>query len=370
MSSHASETEMSVVPTNIVGRIQHLTRRKDLDFSEWVRELLQIATWQFDADCACFSRIDNLELEVVECYSNGNVVSKKAGDVVALGSTFCSVTAGMETPLMAPDTRKNEKLSGHPGVNRLPEAYWGVAIRFGGAVWGTLSVVADADGSANPGNEGILTLLAGILEIKLENEEYRAELNGARESYRQLSERLENLQQVDILTELPSRRALFDYLNRELNQLIRRDGEGAIALVDIDNFHAINEKHGHEEGDRILKGAATALRQAVRNYDYVARYSGEQFLIWLPDTLQSEVVKVCERMSEGVAQCSIDNKPVTISIGYCAFRSDSEKQIPYDRAVDKLINLAHNALSEAKVKGRNCAMSASKRPVTITSITN
>ncbi|USH03441.1 diguanylate cyclase [Grimontia kaedaensis] len=368
MSSHSSDSEISVVQTSIVSLVQHLARRKDLDFSEWVRELLQIAAWQFDADSACLSRIDNLELEVVECYSNGSVLSKKAGDVVALGSTFCSVTAGMEGPLMAPDTRKHEKLSGHPGVNRLPTAYWGVAIYFGGTVWGTLSVMAEADGSPHPDSDSVLTLLAGILELKLENEEYREELNGARESYRQLSERLENLQQVDILTELPSRRALFDYLYRELNQLIRRDGEGAIALVDIDFFRMLNEKHGHEEGDRILKGVATALRQAVRNYDYVARYSGEQFLVWLPDTLQSEVVKVCERMSENVALCAIDNKPVTISIGYCAFRSDSEKQIPYARAVDKLINLAHNALKDAKDKGRNCAMSASRRPVTITSL--
>ncbi|CZF86685.1 sensor domain-containing diguanylate cyclase [Grimontia marina] len=370
MSSHASDPEISVLQTSIVGRIQHLTRRKDLEFSEWVKELLQIAAWQFDADTACLSRIDNVELEVVECYSNGNVVAKKAGDVVALGSTFCSVTAGMSKPLMAPDTRKHEKLSGHPGVNRLPTAYWGVAIHYGGIVWGTLSVVADADGSQHLDNDGILTLLAGILELKLENEEYREELNGAHESYRQLHQRLENLQEVDLLTELPSRQALFDYLYRELNQLIRRDGEGAIALLDIDSFRAINEKYGHEEGDRILKGVATALRQAVRNYDYVARYSGQKFLVWLPDTLQSEVVKVCERMSEGVALCTIDNKPITISIGFCAFRSDSEKQIPYDRAVDKLINLAHNALAEAKAKGRNCAISASKRPVTITSITH
>ncbi len=362
----ASAPQSSTLAVTIE-KLQQLTRRKELTFSEWVKELLSIAAWQFDADCACLSRIDAQELQVIECYSNGNVISAKAGEVVSLNSAFCSVAAGLEKPLMAPNTRQHKKLAGHPAINRLPSAYWGVAIYYCGTVWGTLSISADSNANAM-GDENTLLLFAGLIELKLENEEYREEIMGARESYRALSERLNNLQQVDPLTELPSRAALFDYLHRELNQLIRRDGEGAIALVDIDLFHMFNEKHGHEEGDRILKAVATSLRQALRNYDYVARYNGTQFLVWLPDTLQSEVVKVCERMAEKVALCEVEGQPVTLSIGYCAFRSDSEEHIPFTRALDALINLAHTALKEAKSNGRNCAVSASRRPVTITSV--
>ncbi|PML81011.1 sensor domain-containing diguanylate cyclase [Enterovibrio norvegicus] len=361
-----------LAPLNTVfQQLPSIVRRRDVPFSVWTQEMLLIGLHYFSANAACLSRIDNKELHNVECISEGSVPERFSGQVVPVSSTFCGITAGSEKAILAPDTQQHEKLAGHPAINLLPQGYWGVAIYFGGAVWGTLSFSRNtAEPRHNDAqDEDALVLMAGMLEMKLENEEYSAELEGARQSYSELSQRLEHLQFVDTLTELPSRRALFDYLHRELNQLIRRDGEGAVALVDIDFLRMTNEKYGHDEGDRILKGVATALRHAIRNYDYVARYSGEQFIVWLPDTLQSEVAKVCERMATHVNKCLLDGKPVTISVGYCAFRSDSEYPIPYARALDKLINMAHNALLEAKNQGRNCAVSASKKPITITSLT-
>ncbi|WP_407330779.1 GGDEF domain-containing protein [Enterovibrio sp. 27052020O] len=353
--------------------LQKLSRRRGQSFSDWVVDLLKVGANHFGASVGELARVSDKELQVLERFSanTGENVSASyaiVSDVMPLANSFSSVVAGMKEPVLAPDIRSHEKLSGHPYMKNMPVAYWGVAIHFGGLVWGTLSFSADDLGGSNANDKNALLLMAGLLELKLENEEYREELFGARTSYQLLSERLQNIQHIDLLTDLPNRGALFDYLHREINQLIRRDGEGAIALVDIDFFHMFNEKYGHEEGDRILKGVADSLRQAVRNYDYVARYSGEQFLVWFPDTLQSEVVKVCERMAAHVAHCEVEGTPVTISVGYCAFRSDSEEKIPYSRALDKLINLAHTALNEAKTKGRNCAVSASKRPVTITSL--
>ncbi|MDD1792845.1 GGDEF domain-containing protein [Enterovibrio sp. ZSDZ42] len=357
----------------LLTHIQQLSRRRDMTFSEWATQLLEIGANYFAANAGKLTCVGDQELQVVECYTRpaevgGSFSACQAGDTAPLSTSFCGIAVSEQTPILAADTRVHDKLKGHLFIKSLPVAYWGVAIYFNGVVWGTLSFCGETVGEAHPLDEEALLLMAGLLELKLENEEYREEVRGARESYRVLSQRLEKIQHVDALTELPNRGALFDYLHREVNQLIRRDGEGAIALVDIDFFHMFNEQHGHEEGDRILKGVAVALRQAVRNYDYVARYSGEQFLVWFPDTLQSEVAKVCVRMAEHVAQCEVDGTPVTISVGYCAFRSDSEEKIPFSKALDKLINLAHGALVEAKGKGRNCAISASKRPVTITSL--
>ncbi|WP_028025078.1 GGDEF domain-containing protein [Enterovibrio calviensis] len=357
----------------LLTHLQQLSRRRDVTFSAWAAELLEIGVSYFAATAGKLTRVGDQELQVVERFfktedRSGRCAMFEAGDTAPLSTSFCGITVGEKTPILAPDTRVHDKLKGHLFIKSLPVAYWGVAIHFNGIVWGTLSFCGEEIGEAHPLDEEALLLMAGLLELKLENEEYREEVRGARESYQVLSQRLEKIQHIDALTELPNRGALFDYLHREVNQLIRRDGEGAIALVDIDFFHMFNEQHGHEEGDRILKGVSVALRQAVRNYDYVARYSGEQFLVWFPDTLQSEVAKVCERMAEHVAQCEVDGTPVTISVGYCAFRSDSEEKIPFSKALDKLINLAHSALVEAKGKGRNCAMSASKRPVTITSL--
>ncbi|MEZ8142123.1 diguanylate cyclase [Enterovibrio norvegicus FF-454] len=353
--------------------LQQLSRRRGQSFSDWVGELLKVGASHFNASLGELCRVSDQEIHVVERFSADTAGSAggsplDVSDVMPLANSFSGVAAGMQIPILAPDTHAHEKLSGHPFIKHLPGAYWGVAIHFGGVVWGTLSFSSEALCESHANDENALLLMAGLLELKLENEEYREELFGARTSYQLLSERLKNIQHIDLLTDLPNRGALFDYLHREINQLIRRDGEGAIALVDIDFFHMFNEKHGHEEGDRILKGVADSLRQAVRNYDYVARYSGEQFLVWFPDTLQSEVVKVCERMAAHVSHCEVEGTPVTISVGYCAFRSDSEEKIPFSRALDKLINLANTALNEAKAKGRNCAVSASKRPVTITSL--
>ncbi|KXF81790.1 diguanylate cyclase [Enterovibrio coralii] len=330
--------------------------------------MLRAGLEYFGASEGRIARISNDELYIVDRV-NDDVTSSNTGEnVFPLAATFCSVTSSEPKAILAPDTSKHAELAAHSAYITQPPAYWGICLYFGGAVWGTLSFSSDIIGREQADDEHVLRMLASLIELRLENEELREENNGARASLSTMSQRLESLQLFDSLTELPNRRALFDHLHRELNQLIRRNGEGAIAIVDIDYFRMLNEKHGHEEGDSILRGVANALRQAVRNYDFVARYNGEQFLVWLPDTMQSEVVKVCERMSENVSNCEIEGKPITISIGFCAFHGESETPLSYSRTLDKLIDLAHQALNTAKANGRNCAVASSNRPIPINTL--
>ncbi|PKF49470.1 sensor domain-containing diguanylate cyclase [Enterovibrio nigricans] len=348
--------------------LPQIARQKDVEFTKWSRHLLQAGLEYFGASEARLARISNDELYLVASVHEGVSGSIHHEKVYPLATTYCSITAREPKVILAPDTTKHPDLSSHAARSTLPPAYWGICLYFGGAVWGSLSFSSDIIGREQADDKDVLRLLASLIELRLENEELREEINGARASLSTMSQRLESLQLFDALTDLPNRRALFDHLHRELNQLIRRNGEGAIAIVDIDYFRMLNEQHGHEEGDTILCGVANALRQAVRNYDFVARYNGEQFLVWLPDTMQSEVVKVCERMAENVANCEVEGKPITISIGYCAFHGESESQLSFSRTLDKLIDLAHLALNTAKANGRNCAVASSSRPIPINTL--
>ncbi|MDD1783105.1 GGDEF domain-containing protein [Enterovibrio sp. ZSDZ35] len=368
MPSDYPSPEEGVSIRQLLSTFPLIARQQDVEFTKWCKSLLQAGLEYFGASEARVARISNDELYVVASVFEGVSGAIHRENVYPLATTFCSVTARKSNVILAPETAKHPELSKHAARSSLAPAYWGVCLYFGGAVWGSLSFSSEIIGREQADDESVLRLLASLIELRLENEELREEVNGARASLLTMSQRLESLQLFDPLTDLPNRRALFDHLHRELNQLIRRNGEGAIAIVDIDYFRMLNEQHGHEEGDTILCGVANALRQAVRNYDFVARYNGEQFLVWLPDTLQSEVVKVCERMAENVANCEVEGKPITISIGFCAFHGESETQLSFSRTLDKLIDLAHEALNTAKANGRNCAVASSSRPIPINTL--
>ncbi len=73
-------------------------------------------------------------------------------------------------------------------------------------------------------------------------------------------------------------------------------------MVDLDDFKRINDEHGHQAGDRVLRAIAGALRAAVRTSDVVARYGGDEFVVLMPDTDASEAGKVARRAEAAVAQ--------------------------------------------------------------------
>ncbi len=88
---------------------------------------------------------------------------------------------------------------------------------------------------------------------------------------------------TDPLTGLPNRRSMFVHLTRELARAERLNREMALIVMDIDEFKAINDTHGHHVGDRALREMAQALRQALRPYDLCVRYAGDEFIIVLSD---------------------------------------------------------------------------------------
>ena len=86
----------------------------------------------------------------------------------------------------------------------------------------------------------------------------------------------------DVLTGNLNRGAILDLLRRELERAVRSQSAAGILLLDLDHFKKINDTYGHLTGDRVLKEVAQRIRGAVRSYDAVGRYGGEEFLVVLP----------------------------------------------------------------------------------------
>ena len=158
----------------------------------------------------------------------------------------------------------------------------------------------------------------------------------------------------DPLTGLLNRRAVIDHLEYQMVRYPRNGVPFALLLCDLDHFKLINDVHGHNAGDQVLKRVADRLRESVRAQDLVARWGGEEFLLLLPDTdLNGGLVvaeKLCKRVANSVYPVSDEQLHLTLSIGVTVYM--------HGRTLDDCIKSADDALYEAKHRGRNCVVAA------------
>ncbi len=112
----------------------------------------------------------------------------------------------------------------------------------------------------------------------------------------ELLERLERAARTDDLTGLLNRRAWDEYLTREIARARRGSGSLCVAMVDLDRFKDYNDRFGHQAGDRLLKEAAAAWMELVRDTDLLARYGGDEFALALPDCSPEEAAELIGRL--------------------------------------------------------------------------
>ena len=154
---------------------------------------------------------------------------------------------------------------------------------------------------------------------------------------------------TDALTGTANRRGLMRYLDEVHARSLEGDHPYVLMMVDIDHFKAINDQHGHAEGDRVIKRIAQALRDGLRVDDFVARWGGEEFCVLMPRIGLVEARALAERLT---LQVAASGQPrVTISIGVAEAHAQSE--VP-----EAAIRRADAAMYRAKQSGRNQVVNA------------
>jgi two-component system cell cycle response regulator len=158
---------------------------------------------------------------------------------------------------------------------------------------------------------------------------------------------LENLAYHDTLTGLLNRRSLDEGLAREVNRAERKKEPLACILIDLDNFKLVNDAHGHDVGDAVLREVAAIVRTSVRGYDLPCRYGGEELCVLLPGSSVENAARLAERLRSLCEQTPMSRLGLrqTVSIGVTAY--------PHPSSADAIIADADRAMYEAKRLGRN-----------------
>ncbi|MCH8493472.1 MAG: sensor domain-containing diguanylate cyclase [Idiomarina sp.] len=182
------------------------------------------------------------------------------------------------------------------------------------------------------------------------------ELESVSVSLQKANAELERKSNEDGLTGLFNRRFFDVRLHEEFNRSIRNHSSVSLVMLDIDHFKQLNDQHGHQVGDDILRQFSTRLRSvATRVGDVVCRYGGEEFAVILPATNAQEAEKVALRLLSAVREqpftCTVGELTVTVSAGVASIHSNMNDPADLIKAADKALYIAKN-------RGRNQLTSA------------
>ncbi len=162
--------------------------------------------------------------------------------------------------------------------------------------------------------------------------------------------KFEKLATYDQLTKLPNRKLFLDEIEQRLKESSRFNHEFAVCFIDLDDFKVINDTMGHEIGDKLLILLSQRLTDNIREYDVIARFGGDEFILMMPQTSSTQAAVVISKL------LSIAEKPfylndkdiyVSLSIGASMYPQDGNSQ-------EALLRHADTAMYKAKDEGKNC----------------
>lgn len=200
-------------------------------------------------------------------------------------------------------------------------------------------------------NEARQTLEERVDERTRELYEAMTELHQEIADRRIAEERIRHLAHHDPLTGLPNRSMLEERMMAALNQAERNGEAVAVLFIDLDRFKTINDSLGHQEGDQLLKHAASRFKQCIRSTDIVSRLGGDEFVIILNHLkslqhIEQIVEKIRDKFRQEM-QLGLQELIVTLSMGVSVFPQDGTEP-------RTLLKNADAAMYHAKEKGRNC----------------
>lgn len=166
-----------------------------------------------------------------------------------------------------------------------------------------------------------------------------------------LEQQLEKQAHTDVLTGLNSRGHFLALLEQEIKRAKRYNNPLSVAMLDLDHFKAINDNHGHQAGDEVLKTFARVCLEVLRKIDVIGRVGGEEFVVLFPETTLEQALEVAERLRRAIALTAVHIESgvsirFTVSMGLASLDNR-------DINLDGLLNQADKALYQAKYGGRN-----------------
>jgi diguanylate cyclase (GGDEF)-like protein/PAS domain S-box-containing protein len=163
---------------------------------------------------------------------------------------------------------------------------------------------------------------------------------------KQLEEELRRLSETDVLTGAYNRRYFIQKLDKEVERTKRYKGNFSVIMLDLDHFKRINDRHGHNTGDMILKQVTVAVESRIRKIDVLARWGGEEFVVMLPRTTAVQAKSLAEDLLLRISSLPPPGTcRITASFGVTQYA-------PGD-TVDTIVQRADNLMYAAKARGRN-----------------
>ncbi|GAC1585538.1 MAG: sensor domain-containing diguanylate cyclase [Candidatus Velthaea sp.] len=241
----------------------------------------------------------------------------------------------------------NPYVSGEAGVR----FYAGHPVRAtDGSAVGTLCLLGNEPRTMDEADRSALRDLAMLVEIELQ----RSEAVDTQADLLQERDELRRRARIDSLTRVWNRSAILELLDGHFNKA-QRGGRLAVAMLDADCFKEINDTHGHQAGDHVLAEISTRMRAALRLFDAVGRYGGEEFCLIIADCDGKIAEAVIERIRTSIASKPVETPvgpvAVTVSIGLAFYD-------PGMTSGADLIAAADRALYRAKAEGRDRVVNA------------
>lgn len=262
--------------------------------------------------------------------------------------SFCGHAILADETFVVEDASTDERFCDNPLVTGDPNIrfYAGHPVYAGdGSAIGTVCVIDRKPRTVRQEDLATLRDLAALVETELQREhlnDVQRELIADRES-------LERRASIDGLTRLWNRDTIMQLLAMEVSRA-SRGKPLSIAMIDADYFKSINDERGHPAGDAVLAEIAARIRGAVRDFDAVGRYGGDEFIAVLSDCRIDVAGAVCERIRKSIADRKIDTPggivSTSVTIGVAAHATTFPN-------VEEFVSAADQALYRAKKAGRN-----------------
>ncbi len=259
--------------------------------------------------------------------------------------SFCAHTILESDVFVVPNALDDIRFADNPLVTGQPNIrfYAGIPLEVqDGIRIGSLCAI---DNEPREMNEEQLEILKDLSEM-VKSELAAVKLTSAHMELIADLKSVERAALIDPLTRLWNRRSAEKLLERELHAAVCNGTELSLALVDIDHFKQVNDQHGHDVGDAVLKSFSRVLLAEMRRSDSVCRWGGEEFLLILPECKQEGVQSLLERVMQAI-RSNEEPLAITASIGVVCLRPDEHTPLT------PALKLADEALYSAKKAGRN-----------------